>query len=55
MFRKTLLLALMAGGAIPFAYPRLIGGNAGRFYVVWTENDMQGTKVVLCRGRRELP
>jgi len=45
---------LPASGGI-VASPRLIGGNAGRFYIVWTENDTQGTKVVLCRGRREVP
>jgi hypothetical protein len=37
------------------AYPRLSAGNAGRLYVTWTEVGAEGSRVVLCRGRRKSP
>lgn len=41
---------------IPFvgtsaSYPRIFIGNAGRIYAIWTDMDIEGQRVVLCRGR----
>jgi hypothetical protein len=47
-----MILPSLGGSA---GYPRLSVGNAGRIYATWTETGAEGTRVVLCRGRRNQP
>lgn len=47
-----MILPTLGGHA---GYSRLSAGNAGRLYVTWTESGAEGSRVVLCRGRRNQP